>query len=157
MKPAFSIFLILLATNLEAQFTLADFKRLHSLEGIWVMKGPKSILFETWNIKNDSTLSGTSFKVKNTDTIYLEAVTLSFRNGSITYTPITKEQNNSQPVVFRLTEIKENNFSFANPEHDFPQVINYNLQSETRLLASISGPTAEGDKTIEYPFEKQKK
>ena len=156
MKAAFILLFIIWALQLDAQFSKTEFKKLHSLAGIWVIKGNDFSTLETWKLENDSSLTGASYTIKDKDTALQETVSLTLRKGVITYIPVTKGQNQEQPVIFTLKEKKVNSFSFTNPAHDFPQVITYNLVNENRLVASISGKVSGRDKYIEYPYERQK-
>ena len=118
------------------------------------MESKGSTTFEVWKVENDSLMSATSYKVSKRDTTWLEAIKLVFSNGKILYMPVTKDQNQQQPIAFTLVTISGNKYTFENKTHDFPQLITYDLQSKDRLLAAISGPTTNGPKTINYPFEK---
>lgn len=156
MKKFIPLLLLLTAVvfQLSAQYQPADFARLRALKGTWKIDKKNGSTFEIWQIKNDTLMSAISYHVNGKDTAQLESVDLAFSNGKITYTPTTPNQNQGVPVVFTLANVNGNKYSFENKTHDFPQVITYDLQSKDRLLAAISGPTANGPKTISYPFEK---
>lgn len=146
--------LVIPALHLSAQYQFNDFIKLHALNGSWKIEGKKGTTYEIWKIENDTLMSAISYKVSATDTVMLESVTLAFNNGKITYTPVTKDQEQKGSVVFPLVTITGTKFSFENKTHDFPQLITYDLQSKQSLMASISGPGQNGTKTINYPFEK---
>jgi hypothetical protein len=141
--------------NLQAQFSTTDFTKLNGLKGVWGMPVKNGVLYEQWVIESDSVMKGNSYKTAGTDTILLEKVTLHFNNGMITYTSVAANQNNNQPVDFKLVAIKKDQYIFENKAHDFPQQITYKLVGTDSLFASINGTTKNGFKEIEYPYKKE--
>ena len=96
------------------------------LTGSWKMQTNSGVLYETWKITNDSTLSGISFRVQpNLDTVVEEKATLVFRDRSYYFIPITTFQNQQRPVTFTITAHTDSAFTSENPTHDFPQRIRY--------------------------------
>jgi Domain of unknown function (DUF6265) len=109
------------------------------MTGTWKINAGAGTIVEEWKIANDSTLSGKSYFVKNgTDTIPQETIELSFRNGDWYYIPTVKNQNNAQPVSFKIILLKGTEFISENPAHDFPQRIAYR-RIKNQLFASIEG------------------
>jgi len=109
------------------------------MAGTWKINTGSGSIVEQWHIANDSTLSGKSSFVKNgTDTIPQETIELAFRNGDWYYIPTVKNQNNSQPVSFKVILLKGSEFISENPAHDFPQRIAYR-RIKNQLFASIEG------------------
>src|ERR1700750_1850567 len=72
----------------------SSFNNLRLLEGTWIMKTGKGMLFESWQITDDSTLTGNSFLVRSSDTTMLEQVKLTLRDNKMYYTPVMPGQNN---------------------------------------------------------------
>jgi Domain of unknown function (DUF6265) len=109
------------------------------LVGTWKINNGATQIVEQWQQSNDSTFIGKSYFVKNsTDTIPQETIKLAYRNGSWYYIPTVKNQNNGQPVYFKLIFLKASEFISENPEHDFPQRIAYRRIGK-QLFASIEG------------------
>ncbi len=107
--------------------------------GIWKIQGRQGMIAEQWTVKNDSTLTGKSFFIRNgKDSSLRETVDLAFRNGSWYYIPTVRDQNNAQPVSFPLIFLKNQEFICENPAHDFPQRITYR-RIKNQLFASIEG------------------
>lgn len=107
--------------------------------GKWEIKTEKGRIIEEWQHTNDSTLSGKSyFLTNNNDSIPQETVELKYQNGSWYYIPVVKNQNNGQPVAFKIIYAQKNEFISENPVHDFPQRIAYRRVSGN-LFASIEG------------------
>ncbi|HEY0356451.1 MAG TPA: hypothetical protein VGC29_09615, partial [Flavisolibacter sp.] len=95
------------------------------------------------------TMMGKGFRIVEQDTLPLETVILKFVNGTISYNPTVPDQNEGKEVSFILNEIKEGQYIFQNPEHDFPKKIQYEPGSEI-LKVTISGNQNE----IHFNFKK---
>jgi hypothetical protein len=142
MKSAFATLLFCTATCITAcaqTFSEKDFKVLHGLVGLWKMETNRGVLYEEWQVQNDQTLKGRSFKVNNTDTVVLERTTLSLKGNSIIYSPAVTNQNNGQSVPFTLISAGNQRYVFENKKHDFPQRVIYQLGSNNVLQARIEG------------------
>jgi hypothetical protein len=134
-KISFSLLLLLSVHLLSAQKA----EQMKWMAGTWKINTGSGSIVEQWHIANDSTLSGKSSFVKNgTDTIPQETIELAFRNGDWYYIPAVKNQNNNQPVSFKVILLKGSEFISENPAHDFPQRIAYR-RIKNQLFASIEG------------------
>jgi hypothetical protein len=120
-------------------YSVKEFKPLHELTGLWKMDGKRGALYEEWHAGGDNQLKGRSYKINNNDTVVLENVIISLQDGSIFYTPVVSDQNNQQPVPFKLISYNNNRYVFENKEHDYPQRVIYELVSAKELLARIEG------------------
>ena len=121
-----------------------DFRAFHWLKGTWSMPKPNgSFRLETWESKGPNALSGIGMKVLNGDTTYLESIELYADQKEIWYVPTVPDQNNRQPVPFKLVTSTDLQFIFENPEHDFPQRIIYTFKPIVNgtSLISTSGDT----------------
>ncbi len=130
-------------------------KKMEWLIGSWEQKLPEGTLTETWSRENDSTFSGTSYFIKEKDTIHSESISLTQNKEELLYIPTVIGQNNDEPVTFKLTSEAENTFTFENPTHDYPQKITYKKVNETNLLASISGKQQGKESKESYPMKKK--
>lgn len=107
--------------------------------GVWKIATPGGTVVETWQIANDSTLVGKSDFVKSkTETIPQETMELAYRDGSWYFISTVQNQNNGQPVRFKVIFAKGTEFISENPTHDFPQRIAYR-RIKQNLFASIEG------------------
>ena len=113
------------------------FQRLYALEGRWIMKTSKGFIGEEWIKVNDQYLQNRGFIVRESDTIITERVALTNTNNGIFYTSTVEDQNNKQPVPFKLSSGKEKVFVFENAKHDFPKRIVYEIVSSDSLHAYI--------------------
>ena len=71
------------------------------------------------------------------------------------YVAIPSDQ---QQTAFRLdgttTDDKDTIFTFANPQHDFPQRITYRRGTEGWLYATIEGKLKGEDRKVIYPMRR---
>ena len=156
MKNGLCIIAMLFTVNCFAQFTIADFASLHGIIGSWKVQKKKGFIIEEWTMKNDSTLIGYSFLKTMADSIIpQENVALIYRNGSISYTPVTAGQNEEKPVTFTLTSIRDGKYFFENKFHDFPTMITYQLVDQNTLNAAISGLMQNEQIEIPYNYTRQ--
>lgn len=133
----YSLGVIIMMISLTAAAQKSD--QLKWLAGSWKLKLEKGEVVEQWRVLNDSTLTGKSFFVTRTrDTIPQETIELAFRKGEWVFIPRVIQQNNNQPVPFKVAFLKGNEFISVNPEHDFPQRIAYR-RIGSGLYASIEG------------------
>ena len=123
----------------QTVYTTTDFKPLHGLTGLWKMEGKRGALYEEWLVSGDNQLTGRSYKINNRDTMVLENVIISLQGDAIFYTPVVRDQNNQQPVPFKLISYNNNRYVFENKEHDYPQRVIYELISSNELRARIEG------------------
>lgn len=135
MKKLF-VAVILLAAG---KYANAQADALKWIVGSWKINNGATQVVEEWQQSNDSTFAGKSYFVKNNrDTIPQETIELAYRNGSWSYIPTVNNQNNGQPVLFKLIFLKGTEFICENPKHDFPQRIAYR-RIGNQLFASIEG------------------
>lgn len=109
------------------------------LMGRWQNNSNEGNATETWQKENDSTYTASSYFVVGKDTVSSESIKLIQTGPDVFYIPTVKNQNNGQPVKFKLTSGGTDLLVFENPEHDFPQKISYAKISEIALEAEISG------------------
>jgi hypothetical protein len=137
-----------------AAFKLTDnnqaFKKLYALEGTWKMTTKRGAVYEEWKKVDKDFLQSKGYMIKGTDTIVNERVALTKARDGIFYTSTVENQNNKQPVAFRMTKAENNTFIFENPEHDFPKRIVYILATPDSLHAYIDDGTDAGKRQNFY-------
>ncbi|MBP9739893.1 MAG: hypothetical protein KBD28_04340 [Chitinophagaceae bacterium] len=129
-------FLIIVATFLSYN-KKDDFTNLFQLTGSWQMKTPRVTIGEIWTKNNEHQLSSKAYYLKNTDTIFTESVLLHSNKAGIFYTATAANQNNEQPIDFKLTSSLNNKFVFENKKHDFPKRILYEFVNPDSIHAFI--------------------
>ena len=135
---------------------VADLKAFEWLQGTWMKDSKNGQLFETWTKTNDSLFSGMSFMIAKGDTVFSEKIRLQLKDGAIFYIPTVSDQNEGQPVPFRLVADTNGVFIFENKEHDFPQRILYSNPAPDSLHAQIEGSENGVFRKQEFPMTKKK-
>ena len=126
------------------------------LLGTWTQQSEQGILEETWTSANDSTLTGTSFFIKDKDTLHHETIVLQEKDNNLLYIATIKGENEDEAVTFPLTSSTDNSLIFENPKHNYPQKINYKLADANTLIAKISGKQAGKVTSETYTLKKTK-
>lgn len=116
-----------------------NIRKAHWLIGVWENKTSRGSIYECWLKVSDKELSGKSYMIKLKDTVLLENVRLTEERGQLFYIPSVINQNNGEPVRFKLKYASDKQLVFENPGHDFPQTITYTKKSSDSLVAEISG------------------
>lgn len=148
------IFIAIIATLSLSAFIISDsgkiFKKLYALEGTWKMNTKRGAICEEWKKMNKNYLQSKGYMIRGKDTILSERVALTNAKEGIFYTSTVEDQNNKQPVAFRMTGSENNVFVFENPLHDFPKRIVYKLVTADSLHAYIDDGTETGKKQNFY-------
>ncbi len=136
LKQNFLLLLILLCLNSFAQKK----NILNRFEGKWIMQKGDKTIGEEWTKISEAWFQSKGYFIKGgSDTVVTERVALKRVYGEIFYTSTVEDQNNKQPVKFKLTFYKNGKFIFENPQHDFPRRIIYDFTSRNTLHAYIDG------------------
>lgn len=130
------------------------FRQLYVLEGRWLMKTKKGFIGEEWKKVDDNYLQNRGFMIKDNDTIITERVALRNSEDGIYYISTVTDQNDRQPVAFKLTSSAGSVFVFENAGHDFPKRITYQLVTNDSLSAWIDGGPAQADKRSSYGYKR---
>jgi len=130
------------------------FKKLYALEGTWKMNTKRGAICEEWKKMDKDYLQNKGYMLRGTDTIISERVSLTNTKEGIFYTSTVEDQNNKQPISFKMTKGEDNVFVFENPEHDFPKRIVYRFVTSDSLHAYIDDGTEAGKKQNFY-FKRQ--
>jgi hypothetical protein len=107
------------------------------VEGQWSMAKALGQQMEVWEKENRNLIRGKGLKIMGSDTIIAEHLEIRYMNGSIWYIPTVPDQNDAQPVPFKITTQDERNLVFENAAHDFPQRIAYRYVPKSRGADSL--------------------
>lgn len=136
------------------------FGKLSQLEGTWVMEGSEkpdsNYQMEKWTSVNDTLMSGKAYEMVNGDSSLSESIQLVIRDGAIYYIPSVINQNDGQPVPFKMISNENGKFIFENREHDFPSTIMYEIQSDSVLNASIAGKIKGTERSMEFYYKRHR-
>jgi hypothetical protein len=105
--------------------------------------------FENWRKINSSEYSGIGFTMKKGDTVSQERMNLIQSKGK--WSLFVKMPPYKDSTEFKITELKNDGFTYINEMNDFPKKIVYWLDGE-RMKAKISNSEME----ILFDFEKIK-
>lgn len=135
------------------------------LSGTWEMnRSAGGNRLEIWTPHTDVSLAGKGLRISEGDTTMLETIDLVYRDKEYYYIARVPDQNNGNPIEFKLVKTEGTTYTFENPNHDFPQRIVYKLKTEAEqtendhpadsLLVRVEGLDGNG---IEYGFARSKK
>lgn len=123
----------------------------NKLIGSW--QRSNSRIQEKWAKKPDGSYFSVMYRVNGADTTLIEEVNTT-REGKI-WVYAVKGADNPGIVRFPSVEAGPNRVHFANPSHDFPTDIVYELLDPTHIKAYIVGPNDKGGKdTVWFNFTK---
>ena len=148
---------IIVTLSLSAFIISGDnktFKKLYTLEGTWKMNTKRGAICEEWKKIDKNYLQNRGYMIKGSDTIVTERVALTNTKEGIFYTSTVEDQNQKQPIAFKMTGSENNMFVFENPQHDFPKRIVYKFITADSLHAFIDDGTEAGKKQNFY-FKRQ--
>lgn len=148
---------LFIAIALFFSFTQKNsFTNLLQLEGSWQMKNNKDVIGEIWTKNNNHQLTSKAYFLKKIDTVFYENVVLENTTKGIFYTVTAVNQNNEQPVSFKLTSSINNKFVFENPKHDFPRRIVYEFVNTDSIHAFIDDGKESTKKRQHFHFSRIK-
>ena len=131
------------------------FKKLYVLEGTWKMMTKRGAICEEWKKVDNNYLQSKGYMIKGSDTTINERVALTNTKEGVFYTSTVEDQNNKQPVAFKMTSSENNMFVFENPEHDFPKRIVYKLITTDSLHAYIDDGKEDSKKKQNFYYKRQ--
>ena len=111
------------------------------LAGEW--KHEKKDQFEIWEVEGN-TLKGYGYILKNGEQKITETLTLQHVNDQWVYTPTVPTQNEGRGIPFVLNTEIDSLLSFENPDHDFPQKVQYKVLDKDRLEVRVKGDDDSG-------------
>jgi len=131
------------------------FKKLYKLEGTWKMNTKRGAICEEWKKMNKNHLQSRGYMIKGSDTVVNERVALTKTKEGVFYTSTVEDQNNKQPIAFKMTKVENNLFVFENPQHDFPKRIVYKFITADSLHAFVDDGNDESKKRQNFYYKRQ--
>lgn len=95
-----------------------------------------SIIIEHWAINSQNELEGYGLHLNGNDTLFQEQLSIKNIHGALCYI-VTIEK--SGPILFTLTQRKDDTWTFRNSRHDFPQRIIYTKQGANQYHVKTEG------------------
>jgi hypothetical protein len=125
------------------------------LEGCWTGAVNEREFREQWSPPRGGMMLGLGHTVHQGKTQSHEFLRLETRPDGIYYVALPSDQ---RPAAFKLVgtavDDKDAVFTFENPEHDFPQRIQYRRGTEGWLYATIEGKLKGEDRKVIYPMRR---
>ena len=124
------------------------------LEGTWKRELRKGkAVYEVWKREAD-TLRGSAYRLSYHDSTRLEELMIVEEEDGLYYKPLASGQNNNQFVPFKFVRRDDNEFTFENPLHDFPQRIVYARIGSGTLYVRVEGDVGGKLKKSEWIFHR---
>ncbi len=136
----------------EADSSCANLESLAWLLGHWRAEAHETVFMEHWSLGEDGRYIGHAEALTegggatNFENLWLEE-----RPSGLFY--VAHPSQNPAPVDFMLVECSPDTFRFENPEHDFPQVIQYDRMGEGKIQAHVMTLRGDGFKLQFESFE----
>ena len=151
MKRLRVILLLLIFGSTSAVAQTNEMDQFQWLVGNWKGAQNDGTFFESWTKIDDNTMEGFGCQVVKSDTLFKEYLQI-HKVGSIWVYIASIEQG--YPVLFSLINSENNQWTFVNYEHDFPQRIVYTKREDGKLHAKVEGETEGAQMKEEYLLEK---
>jgi len=129
-------FCTIFAFTLTAQ---GPWEGLQKIAGTWKRVGKSG--FEKWMSTTPDTLAGEAYTLAlNGEKKVLEYMRIVRQtDGAIVFQAMVPDQNDGATISFPLTFFTTTAWTFENQEHDFPKTIDYWLQDDETLRATVAG------------------
>lgn len=138
-------------TNEKKNISEKPVENFHWLLGKWerLHEETGKETFENWQKISQNEYSGIGFTMQGSDTIKQERMQITKQNGKWILTVKVPEETES--VIFSITELKSDEFTCTNDSLDFPKNIRYWKNGE-KINALVSGDSLK----IDFEFERLK-
>jgi hypothetical protein len=126
------------------------------LEGRWVGESGATRTEETWTPAEAGTMFASGRTIAGTKTVFFEFLRIEETNGTLAY---IAQPRGGSPTTFMLTDSSDTHVTFANPDHDFPREIRYQLVhkgSMDGLMINLVGDEGNGTKVMNYSLVRGK-
>jgi hypothetical protein len=138
MKTRISIcMLCLLLACSENKLSRVDF-----IIGTWKMKGKEQ--YENWELANNKELIGYSYRIKDSQKIITETLSIKILENEVIFEATVPDQNEGKTIPFTLNNKIKDYLSFENMNHDFPKKIQYKRINENEIEVTVLGDHSKG-------------
>ncbi len=125
------------------------------ITGKWAIDTPPIYAEENWEWSEDRYIAN-GFMLNATDTIFIETLTIKPVKNNLFLTARVKDQNNNKEVFFKLISNSSDSLLFENKRHNYPNYIEYVLESDSTIRAKAYG-IINGQKKEDVLFYKKQK
>lgn len=88
------------------------------------------------------------------DQMKTEEIQIIENEDGVFYEAEVEDQNNGDPILFKMIFSDTNKLIFENKEHDFPQRITYELLDDNKLTATIDGMLDGVSKSMDFKYNR---
>ena len=106
--------LCLLVACAENKLSRVDF-----MLGTWKMEGKEH--YENWELSNSNELIGYSYKLKDSQKIITETLSIKILENTVIFEATVPDQNEGKTIPFDLNNEIRDYLSFENSDDDFPK------------------------------------
>ncbi len=132
---------------------VAPIARLGWLAGSWRLEKAGRVIDEQWMAPAGGVMLGMARTVAKGRVLSHEFTQIREGPGGELY--FVAQPSGQKEAAFKLVSFTGTGVVFENKEHDFPQIVSYNLKPDGTMLAYIEGPGPDGaTKRIEYPYRR---
>ncbi len=121
------------------------------ISGKWKGEFDGRTVIETWSWEKHR-FEGTGMEIEEGDTVFAERLYLEEHQDNYSYIAVLEGR---PPILFAGSyDSEEKEWTFENPEHDFPSRILYQRQSDSTLVISIKGPRSADNNGFSYTLKR---
>lgn len=118
------------------------------MAGCWVVQGGGAVQEEVWLAPRGGVMLGVARSTRGDESIGHEYLRIESREGGLVFTASPSGQATAE---FDVTRAEDGFVRVENPEHDFPQAIEYR-SVERGLLARVFASTSDSAPAFEIPY-----
>ena len=117
---------------------------LERLAGSWEDVSKDNAFYEEWEMIGEKHLQGRGYVLSSqdsaaADTVFIERLQIVEMGKYLKYIVQLSGGSNDEQVEFTMNEVDENSITFANPLHDFPKIITYEIVSNMEMRVYLDG------------------
>ena len=150
LLPVFRLPINELEAVLEAQETPVG--SVSWMSGCWVASSGDRHWQEVWMEPRGGLMMGMAREVRGDVVAVYEFLRLHVEDGSLVY---SAHPSGQQPADFNTSRVSGDMVRFENPDHDFPQKLEYHKTTPDSLLARVFAGTADVSPAFEIPFGRE--
>jgi len=122
------------------------------LAGAWRTSGtPEVEVEEYWSRPKAGSMIGMGRTIVRGRTVETEFLRLEETSAGVDY---VARPGGAGETRFRLVRVAEREAVFENPTHDFPKRLTYRLEAGGGLWARVEGDGSEGEKPLEFRYQR---
>ncbi|MCH8904060.1 MAG: hypothetical protein IIA45_09125 [Bacteroidetes bacterium] len=122
----FSLFILVITiSGCRTSYQSENFDQYSWIIGSWMHETEGELGYEKWWRQDEDNYAGIGYEIIGGDTLVFEDLFIRRTENHVEYIAVVKDQNEGEPIRFRMISLNPYNLQFENYDHDFPQRINY--------------------------------